>query len=178
MLAVNEVLKARPDLVISGINLGPNLGDDVTYSGTVAAAMEGTILGIPSFAISVADYATKDFSNAASFARKLALRLHEIELPPGTLLNVDVPSVPAEQIEGCEFTRQGHHRYFGGCERRLDPAGVTYYWRGGELQDEPDPDGTDVAAVAKHRISVTPLQIDLTNHRFLEELRGMRGFLE
>jgi len=140
--------------------------------------MEGTILGIKSFAISVADSTATDFAPAASFARRFAIALQKIELPPGTFFNVDVPNLPAEMIEGYEFTRQGHHRYFGGCEKRVDPAGGIYYWRGGELQDEPDPEGTDVAAIANRRIAITPLQIDLTNHKFLEQLRNMKNFLE
>lgn len=173
VLGVDAVLQQRPDLVVSGINLGPNLGDDVTYSGTVAAAMEATILGIKSFAISVTDYETQDFSCAARFARRLAVAMPSISLPANTLFNVNVPNLSAAEITGWAFTRQGHHRYLGGLEPRHDPRGGDYYWRGGEVPEGDEPDDTDVTAIRTGKVSITPLHIDLTNHRFLTELRSL-----
>jgi 5'-nucleotidase len=110
VLAAEELMPCPPDVIVSGINLGPNLGDDVTYSGTVAAALEGTLLGIRSFAISVAGFQTVDFTFAARFARRLARVMPELPLPAGVFLNVDVPNLPPEAIKGYAFTRQGRHR--------------------------------------------------------------------
>lgn len=173
VLGVEAVLGQQPDVVVSGINLGPNLGDDVTYSGTVAAAMEGTIMGIKSFSISVTDCETTDFTAAAKFARRLAVAMRSLKIPTNTLLNVNVPNLPEARIKGYAFTRQGHHRYLGAIEERHDPRGGTYYWRGGEVPDDPEPEGTDVTAIASGRISVTPLVLDLTHHAFLSELQKM-----
>jgi len=160
----------KPNLVISGINAGPNLGEDLTYSGTVSAAMEGTLFGIGSFAISVASYEVPDFGPAARFAVRLAQVLCEHPLPDDTFLNVNVPALPAHQIAGVVVTRQGRRRYEERLERRIDPRGKEYFWVGGDLYEEPPHSGTDVEAVAQDKISITPIQLDLTNYQVLEEL--------
>jgi 5'-nucleotidase len=183
-LALLDLLRdARPDLVVSGINHGPNLGWDLTYSGTVSAAMEGAILGMQSFSISVAWRLVRmveeeegpappiDFAHAAAFAALLAREIDRRPLPPHTLLNVNVPP---RQPSGVEITRQGIRRYPGKVDRRIDPMGRAYYWLGGDDPQDQMEEGTDVSAVAEGRISVTPIQLDLTDHALLRELRGWR----
>ena len=171
VMAVHGVLEGeRPDLLISGINNGPNLGEDLTYSGTVSAAMEGTLFGIPSFAISVASYEVPDYRPAAQFAARLAELLQDHSIPPDTFLNVNVPALPSREIAGVAVTHQGRRRYAERLERRVDPRGREYFWVGGDLYEEAPHSGSDVEAVAEDRISITPIQLDLTNHRFLEEL--------
>lgn len=179
-LAVLDLMRAEPpDIVFSGINQGPNLGWDLTYSGTVSAAMEGVIGGIQSVAISVAwrfrrvveeeeaPLPALDFSHAAAYARDLALHLAAHPLPEHTLLNVNVPhALPA----GARITRQGVRRYPGKLEKRTDPMGKAYYWLGGDDPVDLHEEGTDVAAIAEGFISVTPVQLDLTDHRLLREL--------
>ena len=171
-LGTSEHLGATPDLVISGINLGPNLGVDMIYSGTVAAAMEAAICGLPSFAISVTSYDTTGFQPAAEFAAVLAGELLRRKLPNGCFLNVNVPPVPREQIAGVAFTRQGPLRYDNRMERRTDPGGEHYYWFTGQRVNHDDGPGSDVEAVSRHLISVTPVRLDLTNEAALDQLSG------
>jgi 5'-nucleotidase len=172
-LGVLDVAGEPVDLVVSGINRGPNLGWDLTYSGTVSAAMEGAILGIPSFAISVASYeGDVALDYAAKFAAFLAEVLLEHKLPESVLLNVNVPGIPPDQIAGVEITRQGKRHYSGRIEKRIDPMGRAYYWLGGDLpQDELD-EGTDVKAIADDKVSVTPIHLDLTGYPALDAVRG------
>ena len=165
----------RPALLFSGINLGLNLGDDVTYSGTVSAAFEGTLIGIPSVAISQEIETGFTFDAAADFAARLAGHLLDQPLPPGTLINVNVPAGPPR---GVRVVRQGRRLYGEAVIEKLDPRGRPYYWIGatppkGELEQ-----GTDLAAVAEKFISMTPLHLDLTDFRSLELLEGIRGRLE
>lgn len=173
-LALCDLMEEKPDLVISGINLGPNLGDDITYSGTVAAAFEGAIFGVKSFAISVADYHVKSFDYAAKVATMVADAIMEHGLSEETLLNVNVPNLPESEILGIEVTRQGKRRYLGSIEKRIHPRGMPYYWRGGEIKDPNGEPGTDVAAIAAGKVSVTPLQIDMTNHAAQKILASWR----
>jgi len=174
-LAVKGFLPVRPQLVVSGINRGANLGDDVTYSGTVSAAMEGSLLGIPSIAVSlVIKSVPHHFSSAADFAAVLAKEVITQGMPPDTLLNVNVPNLPREELKGFLLTRQGKRRYAETMEVRVDPRGRKYYWIGGDdLGFDPD-EGTDCVAVHEGFISVTPLHVDLTNYRALQELRGLQ----
>jgi 5'-nucleotidase len=158
----------RPKLLFSGINLGLNLGDDVTYSGTVAAAFEGTILGIPSVAISQEIETGFDFGAAADFARRLALRLLEEPLPPGTLVNVNVP---AGTPKGIRVARLGKRRYGEAVVEKLDPRGRPYYWIGSTIPEGDLQEGTDISAVAEKWISMSPLHLDLTDYRSLEALQ-------
>jgi 5'-nucleotidase len=164
-------LQPKPDFVVSGINLGPNLGEDLTYSGTVSAAMEATMFDVPAFAISVAAYQVSDYAYAAEFAAKMVRIITERGLPPNTFLNINVPDLPPDRIRGVAVTRQGRRRYEGRLDKRSDPRGQPYYWLSGDLLDEEaDPD-TDVRALTEGKISITPVQLDLTNHAFLPELR-------
>lgn len=158
------------DLVVSGINLGPNLGEDLTYSGTVSAAMEGAICGIPAIAISLASESNPDYQPAANFAARLAHQVLQHGLPADVLLNVNVPDLPAAQI-GCPLiTRQGKRRYEGRVERREDPRGRPYYWLGGEIIEDIAGEGSDGEAIMNGHISITPLHLDLTHHRFAKEM--------
>ena len=175
-IAVNAILKTcRPRLILSGINNGANLGDDVTYSGTVSAAMEGTLLGIPSIAVSLVsrDHKQADFGAAAEFARRLAATLLRGEIPADTLLNVNVPDLPAAEIKGFALTRQGKRRYSDAIVEKVDPRGRKYYWIGGESLDFVDAEGTDFNATSRGYISVTPLHLDLTNYESLKQLEHL-----
>lgn len=153
----------RPDVVLSGINVGPNIGRDLTYSGTVSGAMEGAIFGVPSIAVSIGGFRSPIFAVAGEFAVRLARAILERGLPDDTLLNVNVPNLPREQIAGIAVTRQGTKRYVSRLEKRTDPRGRTYYWLTGEPTPLPDEEGTDSWALAGGRISVTPIGLDLTD---------------
>lgn len=171
-LAINGILPQRPRLVVSGINHGANLGDDVTYSGTVSAAMEATLLGVPAIAVSQVyrSGARPDFGAAARFARALARRVLEEPLPRDTLLNVNVPPCAEEEIQGYTLTRQGKRRYGDAVVEKVDPRGRKYYWIAGDPLDFVDAEGTDFDAVKLGRISITPLHLDLTNYDSLRTL--------
>jgi 5'-nucleotidase len=174
-LAVNGILKRRPALVVSGINKGANLGDDVTYSGTVSAAMEGTLLGISSLAVSLLGRTTFRFEVAADFMRHLATWVIERGLPPDTLLNVNVPALDDGQpVRGFALTRMGRRRYGDAIVEKVDPRGKKYYWIGGEELEFVDEEGTDFHAVSQGLISVTPIHLDLTNYKSFDALRALR----
>jgi 5'-nucleotidase len=174
-VAVKGFLPVRPQLVVSGINKGANLGDDITYSGTVSAAIEGSLLGIPSIAVSLVSRGpVYQFGPAADFAAVLAAEVIAQGMPPDTLLNVNVPNLPREAIKGYLLTRQGKRRYGEKIEARIDPRGKKYYWIGGDDLGFDPTEGTDCVAVHEGFISVTPLHVDLTNYRSLQELRNLR----
>jgi 5'-nucleotidase len=177
VLGAQEVMDNRVDLVVSGINHGPNLGWDVHYSGTVAAAKEAAMIGHRSIAISVASYAPEArFDVAARFAVVMAERIAENPLPIGAVVNVNVPDVAPEEILGAVITYQGPRQYVDRFERRTDPSGRSYYWLGGTLADGRSPEGSDVHAIAENLISVTPLQLDMTSYDLLDEVRGWKPF--
>jgi 5'-nucleotidase len=173
LLAVQHLLPEPPDLVVSGVNRGPNLGNDVTYSGTVAAAIEGTLLGIPSIAVSLdrSEGGEYDYSFAAAIAREVALLVLERGLPDGTLLNVNVPNRPRNQIKGIATARLGKQIYEESIVKKTDPRGKRYYWIGGQLSTWKVESDTDLAIVADGWVSVTPIQLDLTDYRGLEALK-------
>ena len=171
-LAFLGLVKGPIGLVVAGINHGANLGHDVTYSGTVTAAMEGAIAGVPAFAISMTSRMHDDYGLAARFATLLARQVLARGLPEGALLNVNVPPVPADRVAGVRVTRMGLRIYRDELVRRLDPRGRPYYWIGGPPPTGVEEDGTDIWAVANGYISVTPLQLDLTAHGLLETLQG------
>jgi len=178
-LAVLGLLPRRPDLVISGINPGSNVAQDMTYSGTVAGALEAHISGIPAIAISLAlrDGSPQDFTGAARFAALLSRRI--LANPSSDLLlNVNVPAVSWPQIAGVEITRLGKRIYRDVLDERQDPRGRKYYWIGGDPPTGVIEEGTDVAALAANKISVTPLQIDLTAYHMFDELRSWRLGIE
>ncbi len=177
-VAVNHLMKdAKPTLVLSGINHGPNLADDVIYSGTVAAAMEGCILGFPAIAFSLATRRTFEFEHAAAFAGALVKTALASTLPPRLLLNVNIPSYGP--VKGYEVTRLGRHSYAADVIEKEDPRGRRYYWIGGTGYEHVKEPGTDVTAVHDaQKASITPLMLDLTQHAFLEPLRSwaVEGF--
>lgn len=172
-LAVSGILSERPGLVVSGINKGANLGDDITYSGTVSAAMEGTLLGIPSLAISLAARAQFDFAPAAEFAARLVARVLERGLPPDTLLNVNVPDRAREGMTGYRITRQGKRRFGEALIEKMDPRGKKYYWIGGDELGFIHEPGTDYAAILDGAVSITPVHLDLTHYPSFEALANL-----
>ena len=172
MLAVHAILKRRPDILISGINHGPNMGDDVSYSGTVAAAMEGTILDIPSIAVSNVNWDARHFEPAAKFVRKLARFVLKNGLPKYTFLNVNVPD-KRQAATKHKITRLGKRVYSDVVIEKIDPRGRNYYWIGEQTPIwEKKADDTDFAATQKGYISITPLHLDMTDYKALEEIEG------
>jgi 5'-nucleotidase len=194
-LALGTLLETPPDMVCSGINHGSNLGTDILYSGTVSAAMEGVMEGLPSIAFSLASFSSQDFQPAANFARTLLHQLETHPLPRLMLLNVNVPAVREADIAGVKITQQGIRRYTDLFEKRVDPRGKIYYWLAGEVVEEIDdpalnpaatleckyPEGsgvpletveTDVRAIQHRYITVTPLQFNLTSPSGLNALQS------
>lgn len=173
-LALMGLLPQPPDIVVSGINRGPNVGSDVTYSGTVAAAMEAVLFGLPAIAISLAAFGDWDFDYAAAFARRLVPEVIDRGLPEGVLLNVNVPNRPAEQIQGVALTRLGRRIYRDELEliEEDEGRGCWRYRLSGEPPTGELLPGTDITALEDGYVSITPLHLDLTEHRFLEEMQG------
>ena len=176
-LALSGLIETAPDMVVSGINAGPNLGDDVLYSGTVAAAMEGRYLGLPAIAISLVGKPARHFDSAAAIACRVVRRLQQNPLPDDTLLNVNVPDLPFDAIEAVEATRLGFRHKAEAMVRQTDPYGRPIYWVGppGAAQDAGP--GTDFYAVEHAAASVTPMQIDLTRHNGITPLQQWLGDL-
>jgi 5'-nucleotidase len=177
-LGIHHVLKdRRPAIMVSGINHGPNLSDDVTYSGTVAAAMEASIIGVPAVAFSLAGWGVQDFGPAARFAGALVGAALARDLPSHLLLNVNVP--PGVEPDGYVVTRLGKHSYGSDVVEKTDPRGRKYYWIGGNEYQHEDIPGSDCNVVLREkRVSVTPLMLDLTDERMREPLASwpIRGF--
>ncbi|MDT8366684.1 MAG: 5'/3'-nucleotidase SurE [bacterium] len=172
-LAVNVILEGRkPDLLVSGINRGGNMGQDVTYSGTVWAALEGNLMGIPSFAVSLADDRYADYRPAATFAERTARWILENGLPEDTIFNINVPDNPEQDLGKYLFTSQGLNRFSESVIRKEDPRGRSYFWIGGERLPYCGSIETDVGAVNGGYISITPLHADMTNYRELETLKN------
>jgi 5'-nucleotidase len=164
-LGIHSLLDFKPDLVISGINRGGNLGDDVTYSGTVSAAMEATLMGIPAFSVSLVTMGEgENYQEAASFAAKLARIVFDEGLPNDTFLNVNIPDLPGDKLLPPLITSQGKRRYEGMIIDKVDPRGRNYYWIGTVDLNFIDIEGSDYAAVSRGHISITPLHLDLTNY--------------
>jgi len=174
-LGVNTILPKKPRLIVSGINKGGNLGDDIIYSGTVSAAFEGTLLGIPSFAISLVSRSHFKFDMAARFALRVARRIIERGLPKNTFLNINVPNLDEKEIRSYQITHQGRLIHSGDeVIEKVDPRGRKYYWIGGGQLIFEKGENTDVEAVSKSCISITPLNLDLTNYSSIGELKKWR----
>jgi len=171
-VAITGLLDEEPDMVVAGINAGANLGDDVLYSGTVAAAMEGRFLGFPAIAISLAGEQPEHFESAAQVAVELVQRVQSGTLPADTILNVNVPDLPHEQIRGMQATRLGHRHKSEPVVRMQDPRGRTVYWVGPAGSEQDAGPGTDFHAVRAGYVSITPLDVDLTRYEALEPLAG------
>jgi 5'-nucleotidase len=172
ILAVNALLEDSPAFCLSGVNHGPNMGEDVLYSGTVAAAMEATVLGIPSIALS---YAGPDFESIEAWEDMLGRLLGRLigshRFPKATLLNVNLPPVEPKAVKGVRVTTLGERRYSDSLTRATDPSGREYFWIGGGSMSWRGREDSDFQAVDEGYISVTPLHLDLTNYRLLEEIR-------
>jgi 5'-nucleotidase len=174
VMAMQVILESRPDLVVSGINHGPNMGEDVTYSGTVAAAFEATILGVPSVAVSALQRSVEDAAANGRYARLVAERVLELGLAPGVLLNVNIPDPTRGEIHGVRVTKLGSRAYFN----FIEPAGRNslqrFYTIGGDEPVWKDDDGSDIAAVRLGFVSVTPLKVDLTDYRAIVDMERWR----
>jgi 5'-nucleotidase len=175
LLAMETLLPERPDWVISGINHGPNMGEDVTYSGTVSAAVEATILGVPAIAVSVAGRDEFDFDALEATVRRLLETLMGFPLEKNQLLNVNIPNRPPDEIRGVRVTRLGSRQYTDSVVEQKDPRGRSYYWIGGGGPEWMADKQSDAFAVQEGYISVTPLLIDLTDYRALVDLEAFVG---
>jgi len=174
ILAVHGLLKSRPDLIVSGINHGPNMGEDVTYSGTVAAAIEGNILGINSLAISIASWEPKHFESAARAAKYLAVKALSLKKDAKALWNINVPDLPIDQIKGYKITKLGSRIYNDVIIKKKDPRGKDYFWIGGGEPGWNKEKNTDFAAISSGYISITPLRLDLTDYKSIVEIKAKR----
>ena len=171
-LAIGAILPERPDLVVSGINLGPNTATNILYSGTVSAATEARILGIPSIAISIGAFKDPLWDTAAHYAHRVAEQVLHRGLPTKVLLNVNVPNLPIGEVRGVKITRQGDSAYEERYDIRSDPRSVPYYWAAGTYRMTDVEEGTDALALERGFVSVTPVCFDLTAYDLLEELSG------
>ncbi|MBW2086575.1 MAG: 5'/3'-nucleotidase SurE [Deltaproteobacteria bacterium] len=171
-VALADLLEIKPDAVISGINLGANVGINILYSGTVSAATEAAMLGLPALAVSLNTYTNPDFTYAADFTRRLIRELASLNLAPHVCLNVNVPPLPQDRICGVVWTKQYQTGFKENFTKRLDPRGNIYYWQGGEkthLHSDPD---SDVSLLAQNMITITPIKHDLTHYQELVRLKG------
>ena len=173
MLAVRAIMKIKPDILVSGINHGPNLGDDVSYSGTVAAAMEGTILNIPSIAVSNINWNARYFDSAARFIKKLILFVSRNGLPKDTFLNINVPD-RKEAVKKYRITRLGKRLHNRVVIEKIDHFGKNYFWIGEQTSVWEKEDDTDYAAIQKGYVSITPLRLDTTDYTSLEQFSGWK----
>ncbi len=175
-LAVNAILseEEKPDIVISGINHGPNLGADILYSGTVSCAMEGAMMGYPSIATSLASLRNEyeDFKFASQFIAEFLNRIDKYKIPPKTILNINIPGLEKEDIAGIAITELGNRIFTDGYEKRVDPRGKVYYWMAGKLITEPENASTDIAAVRNNKISVTPVTYEMTRRNIMQDLEA------
>jgi 5'-nucleotidase len=180
-LAITGLLEQEPDIVVSGINLGANLGDDVIYSGTVAAAMEGRFLGLPAIAVSLVGHEGRHFETAAHVALRLVQQLRKDPLPADTILNLNVPDLPLAQLQGIETTRLGHRHKAEPVVRSADPRGQPIYWVGPPGAEADAGPGTDFHAIRRQCVSISPVHVDLTRYAALEQVAtwlGKGNFLE
>jgi len=173
-IAVRSILKKKPDLIVSGINLGPNTGFSALYSGTVSGATEGAIFGISSIAVSLGTFKNPDFSFSASFTSKLAKIVYKRGLPKGTFLNVNVPACHPSKIKGIKITRQGQTPILESYDKRMDPRKHIYYWLTGEVINLKAEKNSDIIALKKGYIAITPLHCDLTDYEFITQLEDWR----
>jgi len=175
-IAIKALMDRVPDVVVSGINQGSNTGINVIYSGTVSAATEGIILGVPSIAFSLATYERFDFTPSGDIARTVVEEVLENGIPDNTLLNVNIPPLPEKDIEGIRVTKQGKAFYNERFDKRTDPRNRTYYWMTGERMTIEEEEDSDERMVQAGYVSVTPIQYDLTHYKFLRRLREWNIF--
>ena len=170
-IAIKSIMDEKPDLLISGINSGANIGTNLIYSGTISAATEGTMLGIPSIAISLDSYRSDNYSVAKQTAIDIATNVLSNGIPNGTLLNVNVPYCLPDEIKGVKITRQGNQYFKDEFDKRTDPRGRTYYWMKGIIIDKDEELEFDGKAVRENYISITPIQFNMTHESYMDELR-------
>lgn len=176
-LALTGLIDGTVDMVVSGVNDGANLGDDILYSGTVAAAMEGRHLGLPAIALSMVGENIQHYATAAKIARQLVLQLSQSALPSQTILNVNVPNLPLEQLEGIEVTRLGTRHSAEPMVKQTDPRGRPIYWVGPPGVEADAGPGTDFYAISQRRVSITPLHLDMTHYKLFDQLAEWVGEL-
>ena len=170
-IALKNLFKKKPDLLISGINLGSNLGKNLIYSGTISAAYEGTILGIPSAAISLDSFHAKEFTAAKQVSISIATYLLKNKLPEGIMLNVNVPYIRKNKIKGFRVTKQGRSSFIDTFEKRVDPRGQSYFWIKGKLRNNDHSIESDGEAILSGYVSITPIDFDLTNKLYINKLK-------
>ncbi|MDP1995073.1 MAG: 5'/3'-nucleotidase SurE [Ignavibacteria bacterium] len=173
-MGVRNILGFLPDIVVSGINHGSNTATSVIYSGTVSAAREAAIMDIPAIAISVTRHSVSNFTTACETAKKLVLLIEEKGLKKGTLLNVNVPDLPPEEIKGMQLTKQGKSKWDDVYEKRVDPYGKEYFWLTGDFVETDDDISLDQGAVREKYVSVTPIHFDLTDHETYDQMSGWK----
>jgi 5'-nucleotidase len=177
-LAVCALMRDEPpDLVLSGINLGSNTGISVIYSGTVSAATESVVLGIPGIAFSLCTYTDPEWQTAGRIAREITQKIIECSLPTDILLNVNIPNLPYDRLKGVKITRMGRSRFVEQFHKRLDPRGRTYYWLDGALEVHDDGENIDIHAVRDGYVSITPIHLDLTAYEHLESLSALEEMI-
>ena len=171
-LAVVELLKSRPDLVIAGINPGANVGVNLNYSGTVAAAKEAALYGLKAISVSIQGFEDLHYDDAAAFVTRMIPLIHSRGIPPGTFLNINFPNLPADRTGGVRVTRQSIDPYQEYFDKRRDPRNMTYYWQGSESLPEYSHGDADGAALENDQISITPVRCDMTDYTVLEQMKG------
>lgn len=170
-IGLKELIKEKINMVISGINAGPNLGMDILYSGTVSAAAEGAILGIPSIAVSLAGYKNFRFDDCAKVVLKIIDRIKHMKFPKDTILNINVPNKKIDEIKGIKITYQSESRFNEEYEKRVDPRGNIYFWLKGNFEEIKEEKKSDVNAVKNGYVSITPINLNLTDFSFLRQLK-------
>lgn len=171
-LGIDKLLPRSPSLVVSGINQGPNTAVNIIYSGTISAATEAAILGIPAISFSFCRWTGGDFEASARVARSISLRVLERGLPPGILLNVNIPDLPFEKLRGYTITRQAKSKWDESFSERKDPFDRPYYWLSGTFVNQDSGENTDLSAVDNGYVSITPVQHDLTAHQYIDDLQS------
>jgi len=171
-IGLKALVTKAPDILVSGINLGPNVATNIIYSGTVSAATEGTLLGVPSVAFSLNTFLKPDFSAAVDIAVGIVKKTIRKSLPKGTLLNVNIPAIAKNDIKGIKVCRQSSCVFQVAFDKRSDLRGIDYYWQGGNMDFSETDENADIHALEKGYVTVTPIQYDLTNHSFLDDLKS------
>lgn len=173
-LGIRCLADTRPDIVVSGINQGPNTATNIIYSGTVSAAAEAVIMGIPAMALSITSFTVQEFDYSCKLAIQLVNKINKFSLPEGTLLNVNIPAIQESEIKGIVITRQGKGRYEEFFDKRIDPFNRTYYWLAGKKMMLDHDNDIDDVVVTENKVSITPISYDLTNTMMLEELKSWK----
>ena len=173
-IAIGSFLDKKPNIIVSGINAGSNMGTNILYSGTVSAAAEGTMLGVPSIAFSLNTFNTDNYDLSKEVAIKMTKNVLNHGLPTGTLLNVNIPKCEISECQGYKVTSQGDEYFLDDLEKREDPRGRFYYWMSGKIVNNDNSNEQDGYAIANNWVSVTPIQYKLTNHKFIDDLKSWK----